>query len=225
MWREACDTAVDEQSVRIDRNVMRGAHVALRHVALERAVIALLGSAEGLSRANYVAMDELIVDGRTGSGITLPRGLRMTCLSGSQAVLSIGEPSVPIARVAAAELCRDGETQAGGWTFTARQAECGIELSASAEGTELLPGSLVAIVPQGDGQRRLCVRTRENGDLIRLSGGHRKVQDVFVDQARFRGRGGTAYPHRVRHGDGPDTVADGCGGRRGRYACEVGIDD
>ena len=66
--------------------------------------------------------------------------------------------------------------------FTARQAECGIELSASGEGAELLPGSLVAIVPQGDGQRQLCVRTRENGDLIRLSGGHRKVQDVFVDR-------------------------------------------
>ena len=85
----------DDQSIRIDRGVMRGAHVALRHVALERAVIALLGSAEGLSRANYVAMDALIMDGRTGSGITLPRGLRMTCLSGSQAVLSIGEPSHP----------------------------------------------------------------------------------------------------------------------------------
>ena len=182
VWRGACELVADDQSIRIDRGAMRGAHVALRHVVLERAVIALLSSAEGLSRANYVAMDALIVDGRTGSGITLPRGLRMTCLSGSQAVLSIGEPSVPIARVAAAELCLDGETRAGGWMFTARQAECGIELSASAEGAELLPGSLVAIVPQGDGQRQLCVRTRENGDLIRLSGGHRKVQDVFVDR-------------------------------------------
>ena len=182
LWREACDTAADDHSIRIDRSVMRGAHVALRHVVLERAVIALLGSAEGLSRANYVAMDELIVDGRTGSGITLPRGLRMTCLSGSQAVLSVGEPSVPIARVAAAALCLDGETQAGGWMFTARPTECGIELRASAEGAELLPGPLRAIVPQGDGQRQLRVRSREAGDRIRLSGGARKVQDVFVDR-------------------------------------------
>ena len=114
VWRKACDTAVDEQSVRIDRGVLRGTRVALRHVVLERAVNAMLGSAEGLSRANYMAMDELIVDGRTGSEITLPRGLQMTCLSGSQAVLCIGEPPVPIAHVEEAELCLEGG-DAGRW--------------------------------------------------------------------------------------------------------------
>ena len=182
VWREACDTAVDGQSIRIDRSVLRGTHVALRHVVLERAVIALLSSAEGLSRTNYVAMDELIVDGRTGSEITLPRGLQMTCESGSQAVLSIGEPPVPIARVAAAELCIDGETQAGGWTFTSRAVECGIELNASAEGAELLPGPLGVLIGQAGERRQLRVRTRERGDRIRLSGGTRKAQDVFVDR-------------------------------------------
>ena len=186
VWREACDTAVDEQSVRIDRNVLRGAHVALRHVVLERAVVAMLGSAEGLSRANYVAMDALIMDGRTGSKVTLPRELRLSCLSGSQAALSIGEPPVPIARVAAAELCIDGETQAGGWMFTSRKVECGIEVSASAEGAELLPGPLRVVVGQAGEQRQLLVRSREAGDRIRLSGGTRKAQDVFVDHKILR---------------------------------------
>ena len=181
LWREACDAA-DDQSIRIDRGAMRGAHVTLRHVLLERAVVAMLGSAEGLSRANYVAMDELIMGGRTGSKLTLPHDLRLSCVSGSKSVLNIGEPSVPIARVAAAELCRDGETLAGGWTFTARPTECGIELSTSAEGAELLPGPLRVVVGQAGEQRQLLVRSREAGDRIRLSGGTRKAQDVFVDR-------------------------------------------
>ena len=182
VWRDACVWAEGNQSVRIDRGVMRVAHVALRHVVLERAVVAMLGSSEGLSRANYVVMDELIMDGRTGSEITLPRELWMTCMSGSEAILAAGKPSVPIARVATAALCLDGETQAGGWMFTARPTECGIELRASGEGVELLPGPLGVLVPHGDGQRQLRVRSREAGDRIRLSGGHRKVQDVFVDR-------------------------------------------
>ena len=182
VWREACDTAVDGQSIRIDRNVLRGARVALRHVVLERAVNAMLGSAEGLSRANYMAMDALIMGGRTGSKLTLPHDLRLSCVSGSQAVLSIGEPPVPIAHVEEAELCIDGETQAGGWTFTSRKVECGIEVSASAEGAELLPGPLGVLIGQAGERRQLRVRTRERGDRIRLSGGTRKAQDVFVDR-------------------------------------------
>ena len=182
VWRKACDTAVDGQSIRIDRNVLRGARGALRHVVLERAVVAMLGSAEGLSRANYMAMDALIMGGRTGSKLTLPHDLRLSCVSGSQAVLSIGEPPVPIAHVEEAELCLEGETLVGGWTFTSRAVECGIELNASAEGAELLPGPLRVVVGQAGERRQLRVRTRESGDRIRLSGGHRKVQDVFVDR-------------------------------------------
>ena len=181
MWREACDTAVDEQSVRIDRNVLRGAHVALRHVVLERAVVAMLGSAEGLSRANYVAMDALIMDGRTGSKVTLPRELRLSCLSGSQAALSIGEPPVPIARVAAAELCIDGETQAGGWMFTSRKVECGIELSASAEGAELLPGPLESSLDRGRATATAACGRERRETLFGCPAASRKVQDVFVD--------------------------------------------
>ena len=66
--------------------------------------------------------------------------------------------------------------------FTARKVECGIELSASAEGAELLPGPLGVRIGQANGRRQLRVRGRKPGDRIRLSGGTRKAQDVFVDR-------------------------------------------
>ena len=227
VWREACDTAVDEQSVRIDRNVLRGAHVALRHVVLERAVVAMLGSAEGLSRANYVAMDALIMDGRTGSKVTLPRELRLSCLSGSQAALSIGEPPVPIARVAAAELCIDGETQAGGWMFTSRKVECGIEVSASAEGAELLPGPLRSPrSTSGTGNGNCCVRTRERREtLFGCPAAIAKGSGCISLIARFLRAWRNQYSHRVRRRDRRYPVADGSGCRGGCYAYEVAIDD
>lgn len=79
LWGEACEIATDRQSIRIDRGVMRGAHAALRHVVVERAIIELLGSTQGFSRRNYRDMDAMITTGRTRSEIDLPKGLRLAC--------------------------------------------------------------------------------------------------------------------------------------------------
>lgn len=89
LWREACEIAADRQSVCINRGVMRGAHAALRHVVAERAIIALLGSAEGFSRRNYRDIDAMITTGRTRSEIDLPKGLCLACGDTHTAVLSI----------------------------------------------------------------------------------------------------------------------------------------
>ena len=90
LWGEACEIAADGQSVRIDRVVMRGAHAALRHIVVERAIISLVGSAEGFSRRNYRDIDAMITTGRTRSEIDLPKGLRLACGDKRTAALSIG---------------------------------------------------------------------------------------------------------------------------------------
>ncbi len=90
LWGEACEIAADRQSVRINRGAMRGAHAALRHIVVERAIIALLRSTEGFSRRNYRDMDAMITTGRTRSEIDLPKGLRLACGDKHKAVLSIG---------------------------------------------------------------------------------------------------------------------------------------
>ena len=89
LWGEACEIAVDRQSVFINRGAMRGAHAALRHVVVERVIIALLGSTEGFSRRNYRDIDAMITTGRTGSEIDLPKELRLACGDKRTAVLSI----------------------------------------------------------------------------------------------------------------------------------------
>ncbi len=181
VWQKTCEIGDDDQSIRIDRGVMRGEHAALRHGVLERAVVTLLGSAEGLTRRNYLDIDGLIVQGRTGSEIVLPRGLRLLCVSADEAVLAIGELHPPIARVARADLCHDGETVAGEWTFASHDVECGVHLRASGAGADLLPGPMAVCVAEAGGMRQLRVRTRVVGDRIQLPSGARKVQDVFVD--------------------------------------------
>ncbi|MCY4576638.1 MAG: tRNA lysidine(34) synthetase TilS [Chloroflexi bacterium] len=182
LWGAACEVAADRESVRIDRSAMRGAHAALRHVVFERAIATLLGSAEGFTRRNYLAMESLIVEGQTGSEISLPNGLFLSCTNDGHAVLSISSPSVPLPELVPAEMLLDGSTMAGGWTFTSRVVVGGIELCASGERASLLPGELRVVIGHADGQRRLCARARRPGDRIRMAGGTRKVQDVFVDK-------------------------------------------
>ncbi len=182
LWGAACEVAADRETVRIDRGAMRGAHAALRHVVFERAIGALLGSAEGFSRRNYLAMESLVIEGRTGSEISLPSGLFLSCTNAEHAVLSFGVPSVPLPELVPAEILLDESTMAGGWTFTSRLVAGGTELCASGEGANLLPEALGVVIGHTDGQRRLCVRARRSGDRIRLPGGTRKVQDVFVDK-------------------------------------------
>jgi len=89
LWREACEIAENRQSVCIDRVAMREAHAALRHIVVERAVIALVSSAEGFSRRNYRDIDAMITAGRTRSEIDLPKGLRLACRDTRTAILSI----------------------------------------------------------------------------------------------------------------------------------------
>lgn len=89
LWQEACQITENRQSVCIDRGVMRGAHAALRHVVVERAVTSLLGSTQGFSRRNYRDIDAMITTGRTNSEIDLPKGLRLACGDKRIAVLSI----------------------------------------------------------------------------------------------------------------------------------------
>ncbi len=89
LWGEACEVSSDGQSVCIDRGAMRGAHAALRHIVVERAVTSLLGSTEGFSRRNYRDIDAMITTGRTHSEIDLPKGLRLSCGDTRTAVLSI----------------------------------------------------------------------------------------------------------------------------------------
>ncbi len=89
LWSEACELAADGESVRIDRQAMREAHTALRHIVVERAITSLLSSAQGFSRRNYRDIDMMITTGRTRAEIDLPKELHLACGDTRTAVLFI----------------------------------------------------------------------------------------------------------------------------------------
>ena len=172
----------DANAVRIDPVTYAGAHPVLRHNVLEHAVSSLNGSTEGLSRAHWTAMDHLLMTGRTGAQLDLPRGLRMTRVSSSEAALSTGPLTVPLPRLEPAVLCAPGLTRAGDWELTARPSpEHGLIVEAKGDGVERLPGPLTATLPLSGSSTMFSVRRRRRGDRIRLAGGSRKVQDVLTD--------------------------------------------
>ena len=172
----------DANAVRIDPITYAGAHSVLRHNVLEHAVSSLNGSTEGLSRAHWAAMDDLLMMGRTGVQLKLPRGLRMTRVSSGESALSRGPLPVPLPRLSPAVLCVPGLTRAGDWELTARpSSEHGVAVEAKGDGVERLSGPLKATLPLSGSPIMFSVRRRKRGDRIRLAGGSRKVQDVLTD--------------------------------------------
>ncbi len=172
----------DANAVRIDPVTYAGGHAVLRHNVLEHAVSSLNGSTEGLSRAHWTAMDDLLMTGRTGAQLDLPRGLRMTRVSSEEAALSIGPLPVPLPRLSPAVLCVPGLTRAGDWELTARpSSEHGVTVEAKGDGVDRLSGPLTATLPLSGSPFMFSVRRRQRGDRIRLTGGSRKVQDVLTD--------------------------------------------
>ena len=171
----------DARTVRINCETYAGAHSVLRHNVLEHAVSALVGSTEGLSRAHWMAMDDLLMTGRTGAQLDLSRGLRLARVSSREAALSIGQPPVPLPQLSPAVLCVPGSVRAGGWQLTARPVEHGIVVQASGDGVERLSGPLSLTLPPPRAPITLSVRQRLQGDRIRMPGGTRKAQDVLTD--------------------------------------------
>lgn len=176
------DFDADASAVQIDRVTYAGAHAVLRHNVLEHAVSSLNGSTEGLSRAHWTAMDDLLMTGRTGAQLDLPRGLRMTRVSSEEAALSMGPLPVPLPRLSPAVLCVPGLTRAGDWELTARPSpEHGVMVEAKGDGVERLSGPLTATLPLSGSTITFSVRRCQRGDRIRLASGSRKVQDVLTD--------------------------------------------
>ena len=181
---DAVEMSDDGRAARFNRRALSKAHPAVRHIVLERAIVALLGSAVGMSQRNYRDIDDMIMNGRTGSEIALPKGLCLSCVSRQDAVLAAAGASVvpPLPPLVLSQLCPEGQTRAGGWVFTARRIDGrGIELRADGDGAEHLPGPMTVTLQPDAAQHGLVVRPRRPGDRIRLRGGSRKVQDVFVD--------------------------------------------
>ena len=184
-WEGVC-TRREEDAVYLRLTSMRDLHPALQTGVLQRSVEALVGSLEGWSYRHWDAMATLLRQGVTGDSLNLPHHLVLTLLSG-EAALSKGPLPCPLPRVDEHVIVIPGKTQAGGWTFDAREAEEEpLLMLVATTGEPLRDESTLLDGPFGITFERpfpdgLAVRSRRPGDRIRLPGGERKVQDVLTD--------------------------------------------
>ncbi len=150
-------THIGPREIELSREALRALPKDALPFAYRLAITRLLGDARDIERKHYALMPDP-VSARTGAVYELPRGL-VLAVDHDAFVLSIGAQA---ARTIAATLeeALPFVGDVGGWRIR-------VERAAAADGI---------VVPVGS-----VVRRRRAGDRMRLRGGSRKLQDVFVD--------------------------------------------
>ncbi len=159
--------------VSLSRDRLRSLPADAVPYAYRLAIVRLLGDARDIDRRHYRTL-AVAASAATGSTFELPRGLVAT-VDASAVVLSLGPPGPPpIASGMARALPWSGEI--GVWSVAVtphRAIGSGAGTSASDVSGERTALALPA---------RAVLRGRKAGDRIALrGGGHKKLQDVYVD--------------------------------------------
>lgn len=167
-------TRVGQREIELSREALRALPREALPFTYRLAITRLVGDARDIERKHYGLMPDP-VSARTGAVYELPRGLVLT-VDRDVFLLSVGVPEAEAIPAAfAAPLPFAGVV--GGW--------CVRVVRGDGEGGLAVPAGGV-------------VRGRRAGDRMRLRGGSRKLQDVFVD---------LRVPRRVR--DGVPVIAVG----------------
>jgi tRNA(Ile)-lysidine synthase len=150
--------AAADGAVTLSRAALRSLPAAVAPYAFRLAAERLLGDARELERRHYALLSRA-AEARTGSAFDLPRGLVVT-VDADAIVVSRGAP--PIAAIPA-------------WfeaplPFAGRVGAWELRVVAGGEGSATLVAPAHAVV-----------RRRRPGDWMRLRGGRKKLQDLFVD--------------------------------------------
>jgi len=173
--------SVEVGSVKLDRTRLRELPPGLQHRLLRRAIVELLGAATNVGEVHYEALRELIDEGQTGAELHLP-GKVLARIGYTELELITGERAQHQPRCDEPwcyELSVPGATEI---------PEVGMLVCA-----ELLPdrpsdlgdvaGGHIVVDADIVGSK-LYVRNRQRGDCMQPlgMGGHKKVQDLFVDE-------------------------------------------
>jgi len=151
----------------LSRAALRRLPAGAAPYAYRLALVRLLGDVRDIERRHYDVLGRA-ASAATGSTFELPRGVIAT-VDADAVVLSLGPPGAPpIAPDFAAALPYAGA--AGGWSIDVAPAGAAMRDASSGEALTLaLPADAVA-------------RGRRPGDRVALRrGGHKKLQDVYVD--------------------------------------------
>ena len=164
----AAASAVEGESTRIARTAFAAMPPPLRPHVLRFALRGLSGDLEGFGARHLDALDRLVLKGRTGDRIDLPRGV-VAHLTYDALVLSLGaSEAVPLPECGV-RLSVPGEVRCGGLIVSA--------------GVEAPDGAVCVTLDAESVGASLTVRRRRDGDRMQPLGmtGTKKLQDLFVD--------------------------------------------
>ncbi len=153
---------------RISRRILAGWPASPRCHALRLAYATLLGDGQELTRRHLEALERLVLEGKTGDRLDLPRGVSAV-LRRDTLDLRL-EPDLPSALPQALVILQvPGVARFGS-----------LVVAASPEAPSIADSAEVDAAAVEDG---LCVRRRLPGDRIQPLGmkGHRKLQDFLTD--------------------------------------------
>jgi tRNA(Ile)-lysidine synthase len=162
--------AADGGAVSMKRTVLTQAHGAVRRQTLRLAFEGVAGDTQGLSEPNVLAMERLVLQGRTGDVIDLPRNVRAELTRDALRLHVDGAPALVLPERAVV-LPVPGAVQFGTLLVTALS-------SATLHGG----GTSVLVDAEAIGTA-VTVRRRRPGDRIQPTGmtETKKLQDLFVD--------------------------------------------
>lgn len=186
LWAEVASQPVTKDgTLHLDRERLAEAHLALRHVLLRRAWIAVTGQDRRLGERHLAAMAHIVAAPGSGKTVELPKGYRFSA-KGPGATLTAPQPrddcpypalsrefrlTLPMGPIAVAVTKQDG------WEVTTRAVRLPPD-AALDTGDPMSAYLSPAALSEG-----ATVRTWQPGDRLQPLGmsGSRKLQDVFTD--------------------------------------------
>ena len=156
--------------VSLKRTVMLNAHAAVRRQTLRLAFAGVAGDAQGLSERSLLAMERLVLLGRTGDALDLPRNVHAELTRDALVLRIDGAPALLLPE-RPVSLTVPGAAQFGTLLVTALPSE-----------TTHGSGTSVLVDAEALGSQ-VTVRRRRPGDRVQPSGMNetKKLQDLFVD--------------------------------------------
>jgi tRNA(Ile)-lysidine synthase len=157
-------------TVSMKRALLREAHPAVRRQTLRLAFERTAGDPQGLGERNVLAMERLVLQGRTGDVLDLPRNVRAELTRDALLLRIDGAPALVLPD-RPVTLSVPGAAQFGTLLVTALPA------------TAVHGAGVSVLVDAEAAGQSLTIRRRRPGDRIQPSGMSetKKLQDLFVD--------------------------------------------
>ena len=164
------DDGQRDDGVVLPRVLLSGWPASLRRHALRLGLEALAGDGQGFGERHLLALERLVLRGRTGDSLDLPREVRAE-LTRASLLLRLGAETSASLPAEAVELRVPGEARFGGLTV------------AASFDTQAPTGATSVLVDAEAIGAKLSVRRRRPGDRFQPLGlqGAKKLQDFFVD--------------------------------------------